>query len=563
MALVCMRPELGLTRTDAWLRAELGDSLRTRFATIYYHAPGTDSVSLWRAANLADFYIAEHARALSIAENRIERVAIYLYSSPGEEKRLVGTSSAAFTKPWAAKLHMTFAGVRSALRHELAHVMLARYGNALGVSISQGMLEGSAMALENDYGWRTLHQYAKILYRYGLAPSPAALMSIGGFSSRRSSVAYVVTGSFSKWLIETRGMAPYLKAFPWGDFDGAYGRSLDDLAKEYRGFLDTLTARTGPYAGDGPTDTTLVEAATARHLFGGGSFFFQKCLRRIGTLNARGFDAVAEGRYGQALEAFRASLDEGINYGARSGIIRSLSGLGRFRELLDSMAAYALDTASYPLLPYLIDGGDAWWALGDTARARRVYDSVTRLDINRELTTRAALRLYFLGAPDTLRDIMRGYFTRQMRAMQRVTLLTLALDRASAPEDRMVLTLLRASLTADESPLLTLAGIVPAMMLPPYEPLATGRGKLWGARSPLERFVVSSLAERLRDASMYAWRLRPAGGTNRIDEIGVAGFLAEISDVVGDPAGAGAYEQERWDEDARFTAYLDEHSILP
>src|SRR5207253_2842822 len=146
VALVSVRPELGLTRTDRWLRSALGDSLHTRFATIYYNATSTDSVDLWRAANLTDFYITEHARAL-------------------------------------------------------------------------GILEGSAMALENAYNWRTLHQYANRLYGYKLAPPPAEIMSIGGFSSRRSSVSYVIAGSFSKWLIERYGMKRYLSAFAWGDFD--------------------------------------------------------------------------------------------------------------------------------------------------------------------------------------------------------------------------------------------------------------------------------------------------------------------------------------------------------
>ena len=61
------------------------------------------------------------------------------------------------------------------------------------------------------------HQYANRLYGYKLAPPPAEIMSIGGFSSRRSSVSYVIAGSFSKWLIERYGMKRYLSAFAWGE----------------------------------------------------------------------------------------------------------------------------------------------------------------------------------------------------------------------------------------------------------------------------------------------------------------------------------------------------------
>src|SRR5207253_2845968 len=110
VALLCVlhRPELGLTRTDAWLRAELGDSLRTRFTTICYNAATTDSLSIWRAANYADFYVHEHAQALHLDENKIEPITFYAYSSAEEQKRLVGTSSASFTKPWRRTVNMTF-----------------------------------------------------------------------------------------------------------------------------------------------------------------------------------------------------------------------------------------------------------------------------------------------------------------------------------------------------------------------------------------------------------------------------------------------------------------------
>src|ERR1041384_8343423 len=144
-------------------------------------------------------------------------------------------------------------------------------------------------------------------------------------------------------------MKPYLAAFPWSDFEGAYGRSLRQLSEEYRRFIDSIP----------PASPDL--RATSRYLFGGGSFFFQKSLRRIGSLNGAGYQAIAEERYGLALKRFGESLAEGINYGARGGVLRALSGMGNFRALLDSAAIYDRDTASYPLLPFLIERGDACW----------------------------------------------------------------------------------------------------------------------------------------------------------------------------------------------------------
>lgn len=541
LALVAVRPELGLARTDSWLRAELGDSLRTRFATIYYHRPSTDSLTLWRAANLADFYITELAGSLGMPQQQIEPVTIYLYASAAEEKRLVGTSSAAFTKPWARTLNMSFASVGSTLRHELAHVMIAPYGNRLlGVSISQGLIEGSAMALENDYLWRSLHQYVRIMYSFSLAPPAEQIMSVGGFSSRRSSVSYVLAGSFSRWLIDRYGMPKYLEAFPWADFDGVYGKSLHQLSEEYRAFIDSLPA---------PDSSQL---ATARHLFGGGSFFFQKCLRRIGTLNAAGYEALAEERYTLALERFRGSIEEGINYGARAGVLRALAGQGSYRELLDSSTSYALDTASYPLLPYLIERGDAHWALGDTASARKLYDSVLALDVSQALSLRAALRVRFMSADTALAGLMRVYFTRPTGRLQRLLLLSDAYEMTPEPGTALILALMRSSLTAAELPVTSVERLASAAITRRFaDTLGSAQ-----ERSALDRFILGALAGSIIPAAQYASSAGSPAGNTALALL--AGFPPQ-----GIVSGSEEYLREREEEERRFERYLAERPLLP
>jgi len=543
VALVAHRPELGLTRTDHWLRAELGDSLHTRFTVIYYHAPSTDSLDLWRAANLADFHVAELARDLGIHETDIEPVEIYLYASPDEEKRLVGTGSAAFTKPWARKLNMSFTGIGSTLRHELAHVMLARYGNPLGISISQGLLEGSAMALENDYLWRELHEYARAMYAFGLAPPAEAIMSVGGFSSRRTSVSYVLAGSFSRWLIERYGMQRYLAAFPWADFEKAYGRSLHELSDEYRSFIDSLPP---PPPSQEPT---------MRYLFGGGSFFFQKCLRRIGSLNGAGYDALAGERYEPALELFRSSLEEGISYGARTGVLLALSGLGRYGELLDSSRTYSADSAGYPLLPYLIERGDAMWALGDTPGAQKMYDSVLALDISQGLSLRAALRLRFMRADSALATVMQSWFTRPMKRMQRLTVIEQALAAADDPRIRPILALMRATLTAQELPLSTIDRL--AIDLRATSPVPDAGHGLEEAPASLDRFIIPALASGLRPAARYAAAHDVPGA--HAPELAAVMALPRRGFIPGSERYLHEQEEMEW----RFERYLERFFIEP
>lgn len=545
LLLVPQRSELGLTRTDAWLRAELGDSLNTRFATIYYNAATADSLDIWRAANLTDFYISEHAHMLFMAEREIPHISLYLFASAAEQKRCVGTASAAFTKPWDDKLCMPFDRVGGTLRHELAHIMLASYGNALGISWSQGMLEGSATAMENAYGWRTLHQYARAMYAFKLAPPVEEIMSFGGFSSYRSSVSYVLAGSFSRWLIDSFGVAKYLRAYPSADFEGAYGMPLEALAGRYRRFLASLPEPPASYR------------ATMRNMFGGGSFFSQRCLRRIGTLNGEGFNALAEERYADALRRFEGSLDEGISYGARSGVIRALWGMGSFKRMLDSCALYGADTASYPLLPYLIEQGDAWWALGDTAHARRLYDSAHRLDINEPLTLRSAQRLYFLNANDSLARLMRAYFTRPSRLQTRLALLdaAIAVD-ANTPRDRMLLGFMRGMLTINAMPVTSMGYVEDAIRAARRE-LDAGAPPIDSLRGALCAEIFTLLIDRAADATILQRTREPI--LRSFDDDGVP--IARE----GSPAWnttSTAFREERRRERVRFVQYVLAHQTV-
>lgn len=430
------RSDLGLSRTDGWLRMTLGDTLNTRHATIYFNASATDSLDRWRAANLTDFYLEEHAQALGLKAEELEGVTLYLFSSPEQQKLFVGTSSASFTKPWKRELYQTFDRIEGTLKHELAHLVMARYGAVLGISVNQGLLEGAAVALDDSWGNQTLHQYARAIRDFDLAPPIPQIMTTSGFSSQKASLGYVMAGAFCKWLLVNYGAKRFQQVYGWGDFLEVYGKPLDSLAAEYERFIAATPS------------TPEENRPTMRYLFGGGSFFAQRCLRRISTLNGIGYDALAEKRWDKALQAFQESEQEGITYGARGGIIRALYGQKMWRELIDSCTAWGADTASYPLLPFLIEQGDAYWSLGDTIKAQRLYDSVISLNISVPLTYRAMLRKYFLSDSMMGKQMLK-YFTAQWSVAERLSFFNRVHE---CGKENLVMELIKTTLTADLFP---------------------------------------------------------------------------------------------------------------
>ncbi len=550
--LACLpyRSELGLTRTDTWLREQLGDSLHTQYATLYYEPSTTDSLDLWRAATLVDFYIEEEAEMLGLGTEQIEPVTLYLFSSAARQKELIGTSSVSFTKPWRRTVNLTFDRITGSLKHELAHIMLEPYGNVLGITFDQGLLEGSAMAIENEYGWLSLHEYARAMDYFGLAPPASELMSPTGFSSNRSSLSYVLSGSFSQWLIETYGIERYLRVFSGVGFAESYGQSLEKLSDEYQEFISEFPA----------PDSSLY--ASTLYRFGGGSFFFQQCLRRIGTLNARGYEALFREQYQESLEYFQQSLKSGITYGARAGILQGFKGEGRYRELLDSAMSYSKDTASYPLLPMLIEQGDAYWALGDTASATALYDSVLTLGIDRWTSTRAASRLYFMHHSDSLLKEMRTYFLEPMTQIHRMAFLSDIMGNVKDTTTRTILEMMYASLISSELPVtahtsmsIDLANV--SNLFPPIHD-STWRYQV------IEQFVASSLVSSLLDSWLYSNALSERGIKNvSTDKTNTLLDFIYQSKYPGIRAGSPTWYNERRTEVGRYIKYLHDHSILP
>lgn len=454
IVLVPLRSEIGLTRTDHWLRETLGDSVRTRFTTIYYDATTTDSLDIWRAANYADFYVRRHARALGIRMRAIAPITFYAYSSGAEQKRLVGTSSASFTKPWRRTMNLSFDRVETTLEHELVHVVLEPYGNVLGISWSTGILEGAAVALEHGDDVTMLHRHARAAYDMELAPPVERLMSATGFASHRSSLSYMVAGSFCRWLIDNYGKDRFLRSYASGSLADRYPRTFEHLADEYGAFLATLP----------PTDPSL--ETTVRYLYSGGSFFLQRCLRRIATLTGEGYRALADDRYDDALARFDESLALGITSGARAGVIRTLHAAGRYGDLVDSMRVYIdRDSLGTQLLPYLIELSDAQASVGGdrvetlTEALRTGGDEWTRV--------RAALRLLLtdgtagaVSSGDSVATAMLEYFRRPMTIAARVSLLT-TIEKSAASEgaSQRLLSLMRASQLVRATPLLAVSSI--------------------------------------------------------------------------------------------------------
>ena len=212
---------------------------------VIHARPGGPADALAEAAcRDLEFRLAEHRKVLGLAPSRIYHA--YLYDSPRHKAALIGAGRTSIARPWQGQLHIAFTGVGTRLTaHELAHLYAGEAApGALAIPVRHGILpvagliEGVAVALEPPRAFASLHDHAAAIRRLGIAPSMASLMEPIGFWSHAGGKAYVLAGSFVRWLLETRGAGAVIHLYEGATFEQATGASLETLEDKWVAELD-------------------------------------------------------------------------------------------------------------------------------------------------------------------------------------------------------------------------------------------------------------------------------------------------------------------------------------
>ena len=177
------------------------------------------------------------------------RVVSYLFDSMEDKRAQMGAGWTYIAKPWRREIYLHHEGwPHPVLRHELAHIFAGSAGDrvlrlATHYGVPQpGLIEGIAVAAD----WRAsgdldAHQTVRAMRQAGLEPPLSAVFGLG-FYRLPASRAYVLAGSFCRFLLTRHGPAPLLSAYRKGgtptDFAAAFGVPFAQLERDWRAFVD-------------------------------------------------------------------------------------------------------------------------------------------------------------------------------------------------------------------------------------------------------------------------------------------------------------------------------------
>ena len=309
-----------------------------------------------------------------------EKISVYLYPNPEAKRRFIGTATTNIAKPWRKEIHMTLDSFDETFRHEVVHVLAAEIGlPIIRASDKMALNEGYATAIDWDWGSFSPHEYAAALQRDKLLGDPAALFDITGFATQQGSYAYIVAGSFTRYLIDRYGINSFREVFPTGHFFAAYGTSLNTLLHDWEDFLRTV-------------DVSFLPSETVETLFAQQSIFRKTCARVTAERNSRAVQAIGVKNFAEAEDEFSASFTDAKTAFALRGLFQSLLGQKKYGEVLDIYEA--LDQRSMlrfnPGILFAL--GDALWLQGSFTRALAVYREVEEMNYSDGFCESASLR---------------------------------------------------------------------------------------------------------------------------------------------------------------------------
>jgi hypothetical protein len=271
-----------ITRAD--LARTLDRSVTTDHFVVHYAHGAKSRADLALTVEDLEFRFQQLRDTLDVAP--AGPITVWEFPSADVKKALVGAGGTLYARPWTREIFIQ--NIRfpaRALQHEMAHVFAGTFGDRwFGLSLawrwhgplplpalSGGLIEGIAVAASaasdpEDDG--TIHEEARAMIEAGLAPPLASVVG-AGFSTLAGRRAYTIAGSFSAFLLATRG-ADKLRALyrSAGDFGEVYRVPLADLEAEWRQFLlkQPLTTRDRARASEEFRRPAIFKRVCAREL---------------------------------------------------------------------------------------------------------------------------------------------------------------------------------------------------------------------------------------------------------------------------------------------------------
>jgi len=309
-------PVFGFTTTESRLKDELSFYVESKHFIIQADRR-IDKEVLQQIVLNQEYYYSQLSNFF--AEELKNKIVSYIFFDREQKKNLFGSDAADVAKPWLNSIYVSVDSWESTLKHEIAHCFTAGFGTGifkLAAGFNPALIEGVAEAADEFYDENSIHYLASIAYKNDYRVDLTSLFRSFSFFSSVSSLSYIYSGSFTKYLIDKYGMEKVKQFYRTNDFNASFAADLNGVVKAYELFLYTLDHQ--------------VTKEKANYYFGRKSLISKVCPRFVSSNLINAFEYYSLKKYEKAGDIFKEIISKTENYSA-------IIGLSKIYEEKDSL----------------------------------------------------------------------------------------------------------------------------------------------------------------------------------------------------------------------------------
>lgn len=376
--------------TPLWkIEKGLGGRLFTEHFILIYPkeiSPGEIKIS----AMHHEFYYDEIRKTLNA--DKKEKIISLLFSSSEQKKEYIGSANADISKPWQNCIITDFENHDATLKHEIVHAFSGELGTGIfkaPFNLNPGIIEGTAAAVEDKFALMDIYYAADMIKRYNPKISIPRMFAGFNFFGQNSSISYVYSGAFIKFLIERYGAEIFKKFYAHPDFGKYYGKPVENLEKEFDAFIDSFHFTYNP--------------GKAVLYFAGKPVFMKKCPRYTAYGLKNGNEYYQKRNFEKSLNTFKDVYNNSESNTALTGIINSLIKLNKPQEalaFLEKEIGKFAGSGSYSRLR--IHLADLYVRNDLFGKAAEIYSAVIKENAHQEYVFGSLLRMMLLKKGNNL-----------------------------------------------------------------------------------------------------------------------------------------------------------------
>jgi hypothetical protein len=299
-------PAWGFSTTFSKLKNELNVRIETEHFVTYADSEMDENTLKFIALNQEYFY---EKLSIFLDEGFETKINSFIFNSSQQKKELFGSGNADVAKPWQKSVYVSEESWEQSLEHEIAHCFAGRFGWGIfevASGFNPALIEGIAEACDGFYDEIDIHFLASIAHNNNYKIEISELFLHFSFFGNVSGLSYIYSGSFIKYLIENFGVDKVKRYYRTNDFEKSFGKSINDIEKEYSEFLNSFAA--------------AVWKDRAVYYFGRKALIQKVCPRYISDRLKVAWELFNQKEYISSKNKFEEILEKSVNYSAIVGV---------------------------------------------------------------------------------------------------------------------------------------------------------------------------------------------------------------------------------------------------